>query len=94
MPFNEFALYRAKHIAGEEHCVVVLGPVDLSFIEQNKHQWEEISVKVIYCQASYFCLRRALNKVLADYNKQGRTPIIHLHHPRSGMAVQMLNLLF
>jgi glycosyltransferase involved in cell wall biosynthesis len=94
MPFNEFALYRAKHIAGEEHCVVVLGLVDLSFIEQNKHRWEEINVKVIYCYASYLKLRRDLNEVLANYKKQGRMPIVHLHHPRSSMAVQLLNLLF
>jgi glycosyltransferase involved in cell wall biosynthesis len=94
MPFNEFVLYRAQHLSDEEHCVVVLGPTDLSFIEQNKHQWEEINVKVVYCYASYLKLRRALNEVLANYKKQGRTPIVHLHHPRSGMAVQLLNLLF
>ncbi len=36
-------------------------------------------------------LGRVLNKVLADNRRLGKVSIVHLHHPRSGLAVQLLN---
>jgi len=94
MPLNEFVLYRAKHFSTEEHRILVLGPTNLTFIDEHKKEWGEINVRVTYCRASYLRLRRALNEMLVGYEEQGTRPIIHLHQPRSGMAVQLLNLLF
>ena len=94
MPFNEFSLYRAKHFPDEEHCVVVLGPVKESFVEEHKQQWANINVKVICCQASYLKLKQRLEEMLINYKNKGIESVIHLHQPRSALAVQILNLLF
>ncbi len=94
MPFNEFVLYRANHFNDEYHCIIVLASIEEDFIGRYKASLEKLEVNIIGCHGSYFKLSRILAKQLRAYGKQDIKPIIRLHHPRTGLAVQVLNLLF
>ena len=87
MPFNEFALYRAKHYTNERQILIICN---------QKRELPNVEIpgrmEIIYAGRKIRKIRRTITETIAKLNEQGVPYIIHMHQVQSGFLAQFAML--